>query len=478
MIGTFKSYIKAVVTVFLSLCIMLSATTMLTFAADNGITLDIIVVEPAPGERPSTIATCNGEYADASWYDKDDPSNQLDSGSQFVVNAFYIVKVYAECENPNNIFSVKINGREASYTVADAHGIIATYTFSTKTLNLNGDPNHVHTFIAVRAPSSKCGRPGVVTNKCTCGKIFFEKLPEKNHTPLVLKGKAPTCTEYGLTDGKKCSECNAVIEPQKKITPLGHNFVFSDGKKGTHIHKCATCGKTQPASNSDFTYVLLSSSDPDQSATYRVSCKVCGYNWKENRQSGDVPVAVVQTNAPAGEDKQQVVDNIRTDKFTLNLPENTSISLNAKQLDQTFIDSLKETAQIGSKEKIVKALDLTLIRTNSATGETKEIRNGFGALTVDIMVGSEHKGKKATLYSLFDDGSTELCEQNLVISSNGMLENVNLKHFSVYFVTLTEQPAAEEEAMDPVIWIMGALAAVLVIVIVIIIVILSKKKRA
>ena len=46
----------------------------------------------------------------------------------------------------------------------------------------------------------------------------------EGHTEEIIPGKAATCTEDGLTDGKKCSVCGEILEKQQTI-PAGHNFV-------------------------------------------------------------------------------------------------------------------------------------------------------------------------------------------------------------------------------------------------------------
>ncbi len=66
------------------------------------------------------------------------------------------------------------------------------------------------------------------------------------HVVEVIKGYAPTCTETGLTDGYKCSECGEILVQQKVISATGHNhepFVTSPTctEQGYTIYICA-CG--------------------------------------------------------------------------------------------------------------------------------------------------------------------------------------------------------------------------------------------
>ena len=53
----------------------------------------------------------------------------------------------------------------------------------------------------------------------------------KGHTEEVVSGKDATCTEPGLTDGKKCSTCGQVLEAQQEISPTGHQHTEIRGAK-------------------------------------------------------------------------------------------------------------------------------------------------------------------------------------------------------------------------------------------------------
>ena len=61
------------------------------------------------------------------------------------------------------------------------------------------------------------------------------------HTEQILPGKAATCTEPGLTEGKKCSLCDAVIVPQTVIPAKGHTPVIDIAVPAT----CTDAGKTE-----------------------------------------------------------------------------------------------------------------------------------------------------------------------------------------------------------------------------------------
>ena len=86
--------------------------------------------------------------------------------------------------------------------------------------------SHTEEILAGKAPS--CTETGLTEGKkCSvCGETLVEQqeLSIIAHTEEVVPGKAATCTEAGITDGKKCSVCGETLAAQEEI-PAGHNFV-------------------------------------------------------------------------------------------------------------------------------------------------------------------------------------------------------------------------------------------------------------
>ena len=93
------------------------------------------------------------------------------------------------------------------------------------------------------------------------------------HKEVAIAGKAPTCTEKGLTAGTKCTVCGTVLVAQKEIDVLPHNFQgpscadcgVANPDYVEHEHKCT---KTY-SFNADFTKRVV---------TY--TCE-CGYTYSE-----------------------------------------------------------------------------------------------------------------------------------------------------------------------------------------------------
>ena len=88
-------------------------------------------------------------------------------------------------------------------------------------------PTLAHTPVAVAGKEATCTETGLTEGKkCSvCGKVIVaqEIIPAKGHTPLegpmgYVAGKEATCTELGLTASRKCAYCNELIEKQEVIS--------------------------------------------------------------------------------------------------------------------------------------------------------------------------------------------------------------------------------------------------------------------
>ena len=80
-----------------------------------------------------------------------------------------------------------------------------------------------------------------------CGLTDGEAL---GHTEEILSGYAATCTETGLTEGKKCSVCGEILVEQETIDALGHEYVSEVTKAATceetgiKTYSCSRCGES------------------------------------------------------------------------------------------------------------------------------------------------------------------------------------------------------------------------------------------
>ena len=91
------------------------------------------------------------------------------------------------------------------------------------------------------------------------------------HTEEIILGKAATCMESGLSDGKICAVCKTVITPQAEIAKLPHDFAKNwsydaDGHYHVCMNKCGTKNEI----------VKHTSSGPATEDAAEV-CTICGY---------------------------------------------------------------------------------------------------------------------------------------------------------------------------------------------------------
>ena len=120
-----------------------------------------------------------------------------------------------------------------------------------------------HKLTKVEAKTATCTAAGNIEHySCDgCKKLFADAegktettaekvaVAAKGHTEVAVAGKAATCTETGLTEGKKCSVCGTVTVAQKTIDALGHKLTKVEAKAATYTeagnieHYACACGK-------------------------------------------------------------------------------------------------------------------------------------------------------------------------------------------------------------------------------------------
>lgn len=122
-------------------------------------------------------------------------------------------------------------------------------------------------------------------------KIIRETNLEHTHTIITIPGSDATCINTGLTEGKKCSECNEVLVPQNVIPTTSHNYLEG---------KCSICGGDDPAfkpnTPDDEAYYFVTLVDSNLKEIYSIKVKENDYFSFESFTITNVPEGYTWNN--------------------------------------------------------------------------------------------------------------------------------------------------------------------------------------
>lgn len=143
--------------------------------------------------------------------------------------------------------------------------------------------------------NATCSTEGSKHKECVSCKENLETavIATTAHTEEVVAGKAASCTEDGLTAGKKCSVCQAVILEQQKIDALNHSEsdwivdkiaeVGVAGSKHKECTRCSTLLQTEsiPALEEECTHeqtewITVTHPSCMQTGERKEICRSCG----------------------------------------------------------------------------------------------------------------------------------------------------------------------------------------------------------
>ena len=153
-----------------------------------------------------------------------------------------------------------------------------------------------HTEVTDKAVAATCTKTGLTEGKhcLVCDAVIKaqEVVPAHGHTEVIDKAVEATCTKTGLTEGKHCSVCDAVIKAQETVPATGkHSFgnwkitkAATCTAEGTQTRTCSGCGKveTQTIAKTAHKYVNTVVKPTYTAQGYTLhKCSVCGTSYKD-----------------------------------------------------------------------------------------------------------------------------------------------------------------------------------------------------
>ena len=164
--------------------------------------------------------------------------------------------------------------RDAEYETAEFH------TQYPMAMSDYVDSKCNHNYIAEVTKEATCLNSGSCTWRCSkCGDSYVETIAALGHNEVTVTGKAATCTESGLTDGKKCSTCGTVTVAQSTIAAKGHSWNAgvvtkepTEKETGVRTYTCTTCKATRTE-----TIAVLEHTHKYTSVVTKPTCTEAGY---------------------------------------------------------------------------------------------------------------------------------------------------------------------------------------------------------
>lgn len=143
--------------------------------------------------------------------------------------------------------SLKAGDNEIVLTILNGHPNLDKVLFFEAEACAHANKNAAVQENVVNATCKDAGSYDEVVYCSDCGaevSRVAKSIDKLAHTEETLTAVAPTCTESGLTEGKKCSVCGEIIVAQETVSAKGHSYSEEWTKDAIrHWHVCVNgCG--------------------------------------------------------------------------------------------------------------------------------------------------------------------------------------------------------------------------------------------
>lgn len=153
---------------------------------------------------------------------------------------------HTEVEIPAIKATCTIEGFTAGVKCSDCNEILTaptslgygSHNYVNGECTICGDTSCSHlNYDVIEGYEATCTEEGLTDGKkCRdCGEVFEEQqaIEKSPHTEQTISGKAATCTSTGLTDGVICSVCKTILVKQEVTNKIDHTEVVIKGKEAT-----------------------------------------------------------------------------------------------------------------------------------------------------------------------------------------------------------------------------------------------------
>ena len=260
-----------------------------------------------------------------------------------------------------------------------------------------------------------CLEEGYTTYTCHCGESYVGSYVDAlGHTEEVIVGKAATCTDKGLTDGKKCTVCHVVTVAQQEIPASGHAYA-SEVTEPTCLEKGYTtytchCGNTytdnevEALGHSYGNWVITKQPSDAEDGIREKSCSVCSDKITES--------------IPAN--KEETTEEITTEEVTTE--EITTEEITTEEITTEEVTTEEVTTEEATTEEVtteeVTTEEITTEEVTTEENTTEEATTEEGTTIEDataVVTDEPESGGEQTTSEEKDGCRGEICVSAILI---------------------------------------------------------------